>query len=55
MKERSIILKDYLEFSGETYEEVIRGNAEEVRNYFDKKKDKVKGEFVVIIEGGVNK
>lgn len=34
------------------YEEVIRGTGEEVRNYFNKKKDKVRGEFVVIVEGG---
>lgn len=33
------------------YEEVVRGTAEEVKNYFLKKKDKVRGEFVVIIEG----
>lgn len=33
------------------YEEVIRGTAQEVKNYFHKKKDKMKGEFVVIVEG----
>ena len=32
------------------YEEIIRGTAKEVQNYFNKKKDKVRGEFVVIIE-----
>jgi 16S rRNA (cytidine1402-2'-O)-methyltransferase len=34
------------------YEEVIRGNAKYVRDYFNKKKDKIRGEFVVIVEGG---
>jgi 16S rRNA (cytidine1402-2'-O)-methyltransferase len=33
------------------YEEVIRGNIEMVKNYFRRKKDKVRGEFVVIVEG----
>jgi 16S rRNA (cytidine1402-2'-O)-methyltransferase len=33
------------------YEEVIRGNAKYVRDYFGKKKDKIRGEFVVIVEG----
>ncbi len=33
------------------FEEVIRGTAVEVRNYFAKKKDKIRGEFVVIVEG----
>lgn len=33
------------------YEEVVRGTAEEVRDYFSKKKDHVRGEFVVIVEG----
>ena len=32
------------------YEEVIRGDAKEVKNYFAKKKDKIRGEFVVIVE-----
>lgn len=33
------------------FEEVVRGTASEVKNYFAKKKDKIRGEFVVIIEG----
>ena len=33
------------------YEEVVRGNAKEVKNYFEKNKDKVRGEFVVIVNG----
>lgn len=33
------------------FEEVIRGTANEVKNYFAKKKDKIRGEFVVIVEG----
>jgi 16S rRNA (cytidine1402-2'-O)-methyltransferase len=33
------------------YEEVIRGTAKEVRDYFHKKKDKIRGEFVVVISG----
>lgn len=33
------------------YEEVVRGTAEEVKNYFHKKKDKIRGEFVVIVSG----
>ncbi len=33
------------------YEEVIRGNAKEVKSYFDNNKDKIRGEFVVIVEG----
>lgn len=33
------------------HEEVIRGNAQEVKDYFLKNKDKVRGEFVVIVEG----
>jgi 16S rRNA (cytidine1402-2'-O)-methyltransferase len=33
------------------FEEIVRGNSKEVLNYFENNKDKVKGEFVVIIEG----
>ncbi len=33
------------------YEEVIFGTSKEVKSYFSKKKDKIRGEFVVIIEG----
>ncbi|MEN9880960.1 MAG: uroporphyrin-III C/tetrapyrrole (Corrin/Porphyrin) methyltransferase, rRNA [Candidatus Parcubacteria bacterium] len=33
------------------FEEVIRGSASEVKAYFDTNKDKIKGEFVVIVEG----
>lgn len=33
------------------YEEIVRGTAKEVQNYFHKKKDKIRGEFVVVIEG----
>ena len=33
------------------HEEVVRGTAEEVKNYFEKNKDHVRGEFVVIISG----
>ena len=32
------------------YEEVVRGTAQEVKNYFTKKKDHIRGEFVVIID-----
>jgi 16S rRNA (cytidine1402-2'-O)-methyltransferase len=34
------------------HEEVVRGTASEVKNYFLKKKDHVRGEFVVIVSGG---
>jgi 16S rRNA (cytidine1402-2'-O)-methyltransferase len=33
------------------HEEVIRGTAEEVQGYFKEHKDKIRGEFVVIVEG----
>lgn len=33
------------------HEEVVRGTAEEVKKYFEENQDKVKGEFVVMIEG----
>jgi 16S rRNA (cytidine1402-2'-O)-methyltransferase len=33
------------------FEEVIRGSAKEVQLYFSKKKDHLRGEFVVIVEG----
>lgn len=32
------------------HEEVVRGNAKEVKEYFEKNKDKIRGEFVVIVE-----
>ena len=35
------------------YEEVVRGSIDEVRSYFTENLDKVRGEFVVIIEGAV--
>ncbi len=34
------------------HEEVVRGNAAYVADYFTQHKDKVRGEFVVIVEGG---
>lgn len=33
------------------HEEVVRGKAQEVKEYFAKNQDKVRGEFVVIVEG----
>ncbi len=33
------------------FEEIIRGSSEDALNYFENNKDKIKGEFVVIIEG----
>ena len=33
------------------YEEVVRGSAKQVKGYFFKHKDKIRGEFVVIIDG----
>ena len=33
------------------FEEIVRGTSKEVLNYFEDNKDKIKGEFVVIIEG----
>lgn len=33
------------------YEELVRGTSTDVKNYFHKKKDKIRGEFVVIVEG----
>ncbi|MCX6756846.1 MAG: 16S rRNA (cytidine(1402)-2'-O)-methyltransferase [Candidatus Nomurabacteria bacterium] len=33
------------------HEEVVRGNAKEVKEYFKKNKDHIRGEFVVIISG----
>lgn len=33
------------------FEEIIKGKKEEVLNYFESNKDKIKGEFVIIIEG----
>ena len=32
------------------HEEVVRGNAQEVKAYFEKHKDQIRGEFVVIVE-----
>ncbi len=34
------------------HEEVIRGTAQEVKTYFANNKDHIRGEFVVIVEGG---
>jgi 16S rRNA (cytidine1402-2'-O)-methyltransferase len=34
------------------HEEVVRGTAHEVRLYFENHKDHIRGEFVVIVEGG---
>jgi 16S rRNA (cytidine1402-2'-O)-methyltransferase len=34
------------------HEEVIRGTAEDVKKYFETHKDHIRGEFVVIVEGG---
>jgi 16S rRNA (cytidine1402-2'-O)-methyltransferase len=33
------------------HEEVVRGNAEAIKEYFIKNKDHIRGEFVVIVEG----
>lgn len=33
------------------HEEVARGNAMQVKEYFEKNKDRIRGEFVVIVEG----
>ena len=33
------------------HEETIRGTAQEVKMYFEKNKDRIRGEFVVIVEG----
>ncbi len=33
------------------HEEVVRGNAQEVKEYFEIHKDHIRGEFVVIVEG----
>lgn len=33
------------------HEEIVRGTAEEVKAYFEKNKDHIRGEFVVIVEG----
>ncbi|MEA4910473.1 Ribosomal RNA small subunit methyltransferase I [bioreactor metagenome] len=32
------------------YEEVVRGSAEEVKNYFKENKEKIRGEFVVVVD-----
>ena len=34
------------------HEEIVRGTIKEVKDYFEKNKDHIRGEFVVIIEGG---
>jgi 16S rRNA (cytidine1402-2'-O)-methyltransferase len=34
------------------HEEVIRGTTEEVKRYFENNKDHIRGEFVLIVEGG---
>jgi 16S rRNA (cytidine1402-2'-O)-methyltransferase len=47
-KERSIVVARELT---KMHEEVVRGSASEIKNYFLKKKDHVRGEFVVIVEG----
>jgi 16S rRNA (cytidine1402-2'-O)-methyltransferase len=33
------------------HEEVVRGTGEEIRDYFSKHKDHIRGEFVVVVEG----
>jgi 16S rRNA C1402 (ribose-2'-O) methylase RsmI len=33
------------------HEEVVRGTASEVKAYFENNQDKVRGEFVVVVEG----
>ena len=33
------------------HEEIVRGNIKEVKDYFEQNKDKVRGEFVVLIDG----
>lgn len=33
------------------HEEIVRGSAKEVKEYFEKNKDHIRGEFVVIVEG----
>jgi 16S rRNA (cytidine1402-2'-O)-methyltransferase len=33
------------------HEEVVRGSADEVKKYFEDNKDRIRGEFVVVIEG----
>jgi 16S rRNA C1402 (ribose-2'-O) methylase RsmI len=32
------------------FEQIIRGSADEILEYFEENSDKVKGEFVVIVE-----
>jgi 16S rRNA (cytidine1402-2'-O)-methyltransferase len=34
------------------HEELVRGNAEYVKSYFETHKDHIRGEFVVVVEGG---
>jgi 16S rRNA (cytidine1402-2'-O)-methyltransferase len=48
--ERSIVIARELT---KIHEEVVRGTALEVKKYFEKHKDKVRGEFVVIVEAKV--
>jgi 16S rRNA (cytidine1402-2'-O)-methyltransferase len=33
------------------HEEVVRGNIGEVKEYFEQNKDKVRGEFVILVDG----
>lgn len=37
------------------HEEVVRGNAHEVKTYFETNKDHLRGEFVVVVEGRVTR
>jgi 16S rRNA (cytidine1402-2'-O)-methyltransferase len=47
-KERLVVIaRELTKF----HEEVVRGTAGEVKNFFVKKKDHIRGEFVVIVEG----
>ena len=34
------------------HEEVVRGTATHVKQYFETNKDHIRGEFVVVVEGG---
>lgn len=45
-REKSVILGRELT---KMFEEIVRGNVEEVLEYFENNKDKVKGEFVIIV------
>jgi len=37
--------------STKIHEEVVRGNIQEVKKYFEENPDKIRGEFVVVVEG----